>query len=186
MMQRPWQALGHAPPINTNDRVYKSFAPFLRERRAFATPEAIATEEALAERHLDLEIMKWVNRRKWRVRSRGASSSRSFRERGLSEHRGCTLLGLASRVCVIDAGCPPKTRRCSRRGAHIDFDMPPRRLLRLPWRSRRWNRRTGLDDRDSPFFSVYYASVMVTENRRPVVKAIEATLGEGPPRFDAK
>lgn len=36
MMQREWQALGHAPPINTNDRVHKSFATFLPEPRALA------------------------------------------------------------------------------------------------------------------------------------------------------
>jgi ATP-dependent DNA helicase RecG len=36
MMQREWQALGHAAPINTNDRARKSFATFLPEPRALA------------------------------------------------------------------------------------------------------------------------------------------------------
>ena len=39
MMQREWQALGHAPPVNVNDRVRKSFTTFLPEPRALATPE---------------------------------------------------------------------------------------------------------------------------------------------------
>lgn len=34
MMQREWQALGHAAPVNTNDRVHKSFTTFLPEPRA--------------------------------------------------------------------------------------------------------------------------------------------------------
>ncbi|MCK6554950.1 putative DNA binding domain-containing protein [Candidatus Binatia bacterium] len=38
MMQRVWQALGHAPPINTNDRVHKSFATFLAEPRGRGRP----------------------------------------------------------------------------------------------------------------------------------------------------
>lgn len=39
MMQREWQALGHALPINTNDRVHKSFATFLPEPRGAAVPQ---------------------------------------------------------------------------------------------------------------------------------------------------
>ena len=39
VMQREWQALGHAPPSNMNDRAHKSFATFLPEPRALATPE---------------------------------------------------------------------------------------------------------------------------------------------------
>lgn len=33
MMQREWQALGHSAPINTNDRVHKSFSTFLPQPR---------------------------------------------------------------------------------------------------------------------------------------------------------
>lgn len=36
MMQRDWQTLGHAAPVNKNDRVHKSFATFLPEPRALA------------------------------------------------------------------------------------------------------------------------------------------------------
>ena len=39
MMQREWQALGHAAPINTNDRAHKSFATFLPEPRGAAVPQ---------------------------------------------------------------------------------------------------------------------------------------------------
>jgi ATP-dependent DNA helicase RecG len=39
MMQREWQALGHAPPVNTNDRAHKAFTTFLPEPRGVAALE---------------------------------------------------------------------------------------------------------------------------------------------------
>ena len=40
MMQREWRALGHAPPVNTNDRARKSFTTFLPEPRALGESTA--------------------------------------------------------------------------------------------------------------------------------------------------
>lgn len=41
MMQREWQALGRAAPINTNDRARKSFSTFLPEPRDAVSPLAV-------------------------------------------------------------------------------------------------------------------------------------------------
>jgi len=53
MMKREWQALGHAPPVNSNDRARKSFTTFLpepravRERAAQVTPAVTPEVERL-------------------------------------------------------------------------------------------------------------------------------------------
>ena len=59
MMQREWQALGHAPPVNTNDRARKSFTTFLPEPRAVGgvTAQVTAQVEALIA-HLEGELTR--------------------------------------------------------------------------------------------------------------------------------
>ena len=49
MMQREWQALGHAPPVNTNDLARKSFTTFLPEPRAVGGVTARVAPEVTPE-----------------------------------------------------------------------------------------------------------------------------------------
>jgi ATP-dependent DNA helicase RecG len=59
MMQREWQALGHPPPVNTNDRARKSFTTCLPEPRAVGgvTAQVAAQVEALIA-HLEGELTR--------------------------------------------------------------------------------------------------------------------------------
>lgn len=82
MMQREWQALGHAPPINTNDRVHKSFATFLPEPRGAAVPQPTAevTGEVTGEVARLIGVMTGELSRQELQRALGLKHEDHFRE----------------------------------------------------------------------------------------------------------